>query len=259
MEGQPILILKCPLHTSLDKLLTIPITKCFLGIHNRNWYHEVVLKDAVPPDTLFRSNTINFLYNHRTEATHIREILPDPIVSKYYDVQCTTSVEYLDQFLNTFIVYVSTLTMNKIYNKLLVKSTKTFCENAMIISSSRQVVFLYQFLNLPLAKNKNLTTAKKLLLKQFQSIYDLVRVMYFGGKTNTKTEKSSVVSNDCENCKLKPFKERFVNVDYLKFHKIFCNQSVDKLANMQNLEYLITDDEVLSVFRAALDSLSSLN
>lgn len=82
--------------------------------------------------------------------------------------------------------------------------------------------------------------------------------MYFSGRTNKKTEQSSVASNDCENCKLKTFKERFVNVDYSKFHKIFCNQSVDKLANMQNLEYLITDDEVLSVFRTALDSLSNL-
>lgn len=82
--------------------------------------------------------------------------------------------------------------------------------------------------------------------------------MYFGGKVNTKTEKSSVASNDCENCKLKTFKERFVNADYSKFHKIFCNQSIDKLANLQNLEYLITDDEVLSVFRSALDSLSGV-
>lgn len=168
MDAQPILILKCPLHTNLEKILTIPVTKCFLGVQNRKWYHEVVLKDAVPPDTLYRSNTITCVYNHRSEATHIKEFVSDAIISKYYDIQCTTSIEYLDAFLNTFIVYVSTLTINKIYNKLLLKSAKSFCENAMIISSSRQLMFLYQFLNQPKLRIKTLLLQKSYYENNFK-------------------------------------------------------------------------------------------
>lgn len=158
MDIQPILILKCPLHTNMEKLLTIPIAKCFLVVINRSWYHAIVLKEAVPPDTLYRSNTISYTYNHRSEATLIKEFIPDAIVSKYYDIQGTTSVEYLDAFLNTFIAYVSTLSIvNKIYNRLLVKSSKSFCENAMIVSSSRQLIFLYQFLNQLISKKTSLS------------------------------------------------------------------------------------------------------
>jgi hypothetical protein len=225
----------------------------------QQWYHVIYFKEPIANPTFRWVQSIQCEYNYRNEVTEVWEQMSNVPIASLVQLSADTSTLTVDTLITNVIEYVAHLTNENILNVVLVgpaaSASKSFLENIAAITCTKSFIHLNRFTlinmyNVPL-KNKQV-----LLKKQLNSLIDIIKSILFLKRTAKKAPQSIGSTRCGEQCKLKQYSEKFLHINYTKYHWYFCqllsqqdNGMINtyeinniKVSNLLNLAKLASDD-----------------
>lgn len=225
----------------------------------QQWYHVIYFKEPIANPTFRWVQSIQCEYNYRNEVTEVWEQMSNIPIAGLVQLSADTSSQTIDMFVTNIIEYVAHLTNENILNVVLVgpaaSASKSFLDNIAAITCTKSFIHLNRFTlinmyNVPL-KNK-----QTLLKKQLNSLIDIIKTFLFVKRTAKKVPQSIGSTRCGEQCKLKQYTEKFLHVNYTKYHWYFCQMLTQhetgmintyeinnsKVSNLLNLAKLAIDD-----------------